>query len=674
MTHGDAPCTGIGGIHVKFCSGCGERNNDTEEFCVSCGHFLGWSDSQSSPAIPEPTDEPRPALPSKLRAAPPATPELQIAATLDGGRALAMARNRDDIAARLGEVGKRLEHSDVLVAVVGEFKSGKSTLVNALLQTSVCPQDADEVTVVPTLVTFGDPALALAHLQASDGAAAIAESIPLESIAEYVSESGNPDNRRRLTSVEVRLKHRMLQTGLSLVDTPGVGGLDSAHGVVSLTTLDAAQGMLFVTDASQELTAPELEFLQQALQRCPLAACVLTKTDLYREWRRIAEINEAHLRRAGLDLPVIPVSSFLRLRARTHPELLQESGFEVLAEFLATSVVKSVRLAAAKSAAADVGFAAEQIGREIAAERSVLVEPAKAGQVMAALTAARKATGALVAPTATWQQSLADGVQDLVSDIEHDLQERLRNVLRDAEGIIEKGDPKDSWTDLEGWLRRQVAGAAVANYDLMALQAQEVAEAVAEMFQLDLQEPLLMTTIAPHQSLSALSMTSRDKLQAPGGRFGSMLMATRMAMFVPMALFGLAGGLLGVAIAAPVTAALAAGIGQKIIRDEKKRQLAYRRQQARLAARGYVEEVSFVMNKQTRDALRRTQRQLRDEFQMRAALMHQSSVRAVTAAGRALQMSPPDRQARTRELGTQSEALRRLDRDLQAVTGQSVAV
>ena len=49
------------------------------------------------------------------------------------------------------------------------------------------------------------------------------------------------------------------------------------------------------------------------------------------------------------------------------------------------------------------------------------------------------------------------------------------------------------------------------------------------------------------------------------------------------------------------------GIGRKIIRDERKRQVAHRRQQAKMAGRRYVEEVGFIMNKECRDALRRTQ-------------------------------------------------------------------
>ena len=103
----------------------------------------------------------------------------------------------------------------------------------------------------------------------------------MDRLADLVSEAADPSWRRRLRSVEVRLPHRLLKTGLSLVDTPGVGGLDSAHGIVTLGALRTTAGVIFVTDASQELTGPEVDFLRQALERCPAAVCVVTKTDLY---------------------------------------------------------------------------------------------------------------------------------------------------------------------------------------------------------------------------------------------------------------------------------------------------------------------------------------------------------------------------------------------------------
>ena len=80
----------------------------------------------------------------------------------------------------------------------------------------------------------------------------------------------------------------------------------------------------------------------------------------------------------------------------------------------------------------------------------MLTEPAAAERVVASLASDQGRTAGLISPTATWQQVLSDGVQDLVADVEHDLQGRLRTVLRDVEAIIDAGDPKDSWARHRG--------------------------------------------------------------------------------------------------------------------------------------------------------------------------------------------------------------------------------
>ena len=714
--------------NVKVCTNCGVRNDDAAMFCAACNFFLEWSEdgsrnpirpitpggrspvhptatpgaaSPQSPApgpsppgsslIPEaPPESPSPPAPappqsgSRLASAgsplPPYPSEADnlragqhlLNTAVDGlqrGRRLAVATDRNDLADTLDRTGARLDDRTVGVAVVGEFKVGKSTLINALLQTAVCPVDADEVTVVPTLVRYGETPSATAYLEStsiqaanrsSEGDGPLTEPIPVEQIASHVSEAGNPGNRRGLRSVEVRLPRRMLRTGLCLIDTPGVGGLDSAHGIITLGALDLAQGMLFVTDASQELTQPELDFLRQALERCPVAACVVTKTDLYPYWRQIVAQDEHHLMRAGLDLPVIAVSSFLRLASRRDPALTQESGYPTLVSFLAR-VISAANAVAAAGAARDVEFVAEQIGVQIKAEVSVLEEPAEAERVMARLANAKGVTAGLTLPTANWQQMLSDGVQDLVSDVEFDLQGRLRTVLRDVETIIDSGDPKDSWDDIEAWLRRHVVAAAVENYDKLAKRTRDLATDVGQTFNLDSGGPVELETSPTPPGLALVNLATADSLAAPGGRFGSMLMATRTSLFVPMVLFGVAGGLLNVLVAAPLTVALAAGIGQKIIRDEKKRQVAYRRQQAKFAARRFVEEVGFIMNKESRDALRRTQRLLRDDFQMRATALHRSSSSALQAAQRAITLTDAERSQRVSQLAAETEQLRQVN-------------
>src|SRR6185312_16251595 len=128
---------------------------------------------------------------------------------------------------------------------------------------------------------------------------------------------------------------------------------------------------------------------------------------------------------------------------------------------------------------------------------------------------------------------------------------------------------------------------------------------------------------------------------------------------------GFAGGLVGTAVAAPLSIALAVGIGGKMLRDERGRQLTARRAQARHAVQRYLfDEVRPSMGKQVRDTLRTVQRSLRDEFALRASTMHQSTVRAVRAVERVAAASPDERAARAVQVHDQSEKLRRLARQL----------
>ena len=92
----------------------------------------------------------------------------------------------------------------------------------------------------------------------------MAETIAPDELRRWVTERGNPDNRLNVEQVEVRLPHPLLERGIVLIDTPGIGGLNAAHAAATLAFLPVADALVFVTDASAELTAPELEFLASA--------------------------------------------------------------------------------------------------------------------------------------------------------------------------------------------------------------------------------------------------------------------------------------------------------------------------------------------------------------------------------------------------------------------------
>ena len=570
---------------------------------------------------------------------------------------------------RLEVTKTRLADRISTTVVVGEFKRGKSTLVNALLQMALCPVDADIVTAVPTRIRYGETVSLTAYEQGSDGAPT-AEEAPIDQIGDLVTEAMGNGTTRALTGVEVTVPHRMLRSGLCLVDTPGVGGLDSVHGQLTLAMLTDADSVLFVTDAGQELTAPELDFLRTSIDRCASAALVVTKIDIYPEWRRVVDLDRSHLQDAGIQIPVIPVSSFLRLRAARHPTLNEESGFRPLVEHLARAVVVPGTARAAEAAARDAQFVASQLARQSDAERVVLARPSEQRTVVNQLEKASRQAGKLASASAGWQQVLSDGIQDLVADVEHDLHQRLRKVLNDVETVIDQGDPKDAWQDVEVWLRRQVAVAGVENRDLILQRARALSNDVAERFDLDGEAEIDLELAGVTQALERLELGPASGGLATGSRIASIIVTTRVSMLVPVILYSVGSLLLpplGLVAMAGAGAAVGAGVGGKMFRDEGKRQLTVRRQTAKGVARKFVDDVAFVLTKETRDGLRAVQRQLRDDFQTRAVQMQRSTAAALESARRAAQLSPEEKAIRARQVTIETQRLQSVRSQLREV-------
>lgn len=656
------------------CTECEHLNEAGAVFCTECHHFLAWAtpdaggEAKTARAVdPVPgttIEEPLVAEPSVAGPTPGPVALRKVVDAVAASDHLIDRRDRTDLAKRLDDVRSMVEHRAHTVTVVGEFKRGKSTLVNALLQTAVCPVDADTVTGLPTLVRYGKALGVVAHVQRAGDLDESTYEARFEELESLVAERGG-DRVDDVRSVEVGLPHRMLRTGLRLLDTPGVGGLESVHGQLGLTGLNSADGVLFVTDASQELTRPELEYLTASVARCARAALVVTKTDLHQHWRRIVEANRHHLDNAGLALPVFPVSSFLRLRATRQPSLNEESGFGPLLEFLAAVLERGAALQAA-TMAHEVDFVAAQLAHEADVERVVIAIPEQRDAVIGRLDDVDRRARALSAPSAAWQQVLADGIQDLVSDVEYDLAARLRTVMRDARDIIDESDPKDTWVDTQTWLRRQVAEAGVANHDLLLRRANDLSDSVARQFEFESGTGVELEFASVSDALAALELPSASTFVMPGGRLSSMLSSGRLAAYVPLVALGVA--MQTTLFILPPAALAGALIGRKLFQMEGTRQRSYRQGQAKAAAGTFVDEVAFEMNKDTRDGLRRTQRRLRDEFQSRASSIRVSTGAALAIARDAAALPPTAQAARAAQLDEETRELSQIRRHMQLLT------
>jgi replication fork clamp-binding protein CrfC len=605
-------------------------------------------------------------------------PLAHATAVVDLGIRASQAYGRDDLAKRLSGVRSGLADPAVHVVIVGEFKKGKSSLVNALVGAKVCPVDDDVATATPTYLRYGDaPAAELLF----DGEPPRREPIPLDQVRRWVVEDdpavaaaacvpprpSEPHGVALPAGVEVRLPRKLLSGGLVLVDTPGVGGLGSTHATASLAAASLADALLFVTDASQELTRSELDFLEQAREMCGTVVCLLTKTDFYPSWRKIRDLNQGHL--AGVaEIPIIPVSSSLRLQAvgANDTALNRESGFPDLVTFVTQQVAGGAARRAADQAAATVMAVCEQLEAQFSAERTALADPAEAQRVVDQLTAVKQRVETLKSAAARWSQTLNDGIADLTSDVDHDLRNRIREIIAEADRAIEEVDPADTWPEMQSWLESRVATEMLANYTLLRDRATSLSEQVGEHFQEASGEVLKQFPVTNPTPL-ATSVQVDHNIDLEKMKTGKQAMVALKAAYGGAIMFVMIGLMTGITLG-PIALGIGVIMGRKGLREEKKRQTASRQSQAKNAVRRYCDQVSFVMGKDSKDTLRRIQRELRDHYTALAEELNRSNAEALRAATESTKHTQVERDKRLRDIDAELARLRQLRQQAEAVT------
>jgi hypothetical protein len=549
--------------------------------------------------------------------------------------------DRSDLEARLRQARKRVLDGRTRVVVVGEFKQGKSMLVNGLVGAPVCPTFDDIATAVPTVVRHAD-AVTITLVRGADRV-----EIPAAELAEHVCEQGNPGNREGWDHAEVGVPRPVLEGGLEVVDTPGVGGLRSVHGAATMSALPSADAVLLVSDASQEYTAPEMEFLRHAVSVCPTTACVVTKNDLYPEWERIAELNRRHLAAANVPAEVFPVSSTLRWHAllNNDADANTESGFPALVGYLRKRVVAQADQLTRRGVVHDVVAVTDQVAGSLRAELLAQQDPESAAELMRELTAAQARATALKERSARWQLTLNDGVADLNADIDFDLRDRMREISRLVEDeLAATGDPAKVWDQFAGWVQQEVAGAAAANFMWATQRARHLAQQVAEHFSTDRDQLLPALRNDPSDALRSIRQMEMRSGDSSGlGQKG--LAGLRGAYGGGMMIMMLGHLFLG-PLAVPVAIGAGFLMGGKAIGDERKRVMTRRQNEAKAAARRYVDDVTFQVGKDSRDRLRQVQRDLRNHFTEQAEQLKRSLQESQQAAERAVKATRAESEAR----------------------------
>jgi small GTP-binding protein len=189
---------------------------------------------------------------------------------------LAMAQSvlRPSVRRHLEEAQARLLEGRFNLVLLGEFKRGKSTLVNALLDRDLLPAAVVPLTSAVTVLRHGADDRLLVRFE--DGRE---EEHPVERLEHFATEPGNPANRLGVERTVVETPSDLLAAGLQIVDTPGIGSLYGHNTDTARDFLPQVDAALFVLTAEQPLSQAEQELIREALERVPRVFFAVNKID-----------------------------------------------------------------------------------------------------------------------------------------------------------------------------------------------------------------------------------------------------------------------------------------------------------------------------------------------------------------------------------------------------------
>lgn len=266
-------------------------------------------------------------------------------------------------------LAQRVTEGRFYVACVGQFKRGKSTLLNALLGDRILPTGVLPLTTVPTIVRYGHSRQARVRFEGG-----MWTEIAPEDLGQYVSEELNPENRKGVVGVEVFSSSLLLADGMCFVDTPGLGSVFAGNTAATHAFVPHIDAAIIVLGADPPIAGEELALVGAIGKQVVNLVIVMNKADRTSDDERdIARPFTKKMLERQLGRPVGPifeVSAEERLR-NEGPEREWQPLIAALEELIRDSGRDLVRTAGRR------GFRrlSEELFTIISEERDALVRP-----------------------------------------------------------------------------------------------------------------------------------------------------------------------------------------------------------------------------------------------------------------------------------------------------------
>jgi len=199
---------------------------------------------------------------------------------------LAQELRAEPVAEEARELAARVSEGRFYVACVGQFKRGKSTLLNALVGDAVVPTGFIPVTAVPTVIRFGEAIHARVRMRDASW-----RDIAMTDLKEYVTEELNPENKKAVDGAEVFVPSPLLSSGMCFVDTPGLGSVFTGNTATTQAFIPHIDAALVVVGADPPIAGEELALVEAVGKQVQDLILVINKSDRTSDPERAAAVK-----------------------------------------------------------------------------------------------------------------------------------------------------------------------------------------------------------------------------------------------------------------------------------------------------------------------------------------------------------------------------------------------
>ncbi|BAF58801.1 hypothetical protein PTH_0620 [Pelotomaculum thermopropionicum SI] len=232
------------------------------------------------------------------------------------------------LAAYVKEVREKLRQDRFNLVVLGEFKRGKTTFLNALLGAEILPTAVVPLTSIITEIRYGE--ILKCKVCFLHGGT---KEIELSEVAGYVTEEGNPGNEKKVKLVQLEYPSPYLKEGVVLIDTPGVGSVYQNNTHETYNYLPKVDAAIFMLSSDQPLSQAECDFLKTIKQYSTKTFFVLNKIDYLEDKDRQKALDFARKilkEKAGFEnVDVIPLSAKMALEGKLEGDEKKLSGSNI---------------------------------------------------------------------------------------------------------------------------------------------------------------------------------------------------------------------------------------------------------------------------------------------------------------------------------------------------------